>query len=393
MKTPPLSPQRKEDLEDANGDKDSSSNSGDVAAATNTSTSIGGRLTFYKDGKFIFQLAAHHQHQPYNNQSTITTPCRWVPVPTVLQQQKNNVKSLPVVITGSSTDTLSSPHKKYRSGQPEVLLQQQRRQDVDNSMKKTVLSLPQVLPANDHSITAILSGGESSSPPILVNNKASPVPYRHHTSSSSSSSSSSRKRSAVETTTIAPIPLVPVVGTGSIDHSARMSTMVIPPPTANVNVVNDPSVALTSLHQLPTLHLPNVASAAAADYFNVLYHQVAMAAIAYQTHPQLSKLQAPPSLLSSQYPSVSPSIVTPRILHQQQQYHPAPMVQQQQQRPLPYQHRLQHTNVGAKKRTLGTMGYDGGLEAKNLTTVDEESSSSTDLLTIFPNLPLISLLP
>lgn len=48
MKTPPLSPQRKEDLDDANGDKDSSSNSGDVAAATNTSTSIGGRLTFYK---------------------------------------------------------------------------------------------------------------------------------------------------------------------------------------------------------------------------------------------------------------------------------------------------------------------------------------------------------
>lgn len=52
MKTPPLSPQRKDDLDDANGDKDSSGTSGDVAAATNTSTTIGGRLTFYKGKQF-----------------------------------------------------------------------------------------------------------------------------------------------------------------------------------------------------------------------------------------------------------------------------------------------------------------------------------------------------
>lgn len=289
---------------------------------------------------------------------------------------------MPVVISGSSTGTLSSPHKKYRLGQPEVLLQHNRQQDVlDNSVNKTV-SLPQVLPTNDHSITAILSGGESSSPPIVVNNKSSPVPYRHHTSSSSSSSSS-RKRSAVETMNIAPIvplaPLVPVVGTTSIDHNARMSTMVIPPPSVNASVVNDPSIALTALHQLPTLHLPNVSSSAAADYFNVLYHQVAMAAIAYQTHPQLSKLQAPPSsLLSSQYPSVPPSVVAPRMI--QQQYHPAPMVQQQQ-RPLPYQHKLQQrSSVATKKKTLGAIEYDGGIEANNLAVVaavDEESSSST----------------
>lgn len=344
-------------------------------------------IFYFTDGKFIFQLAAHHQQQPYNNQSAITSPCRWIPVPTVLQQQKNNVKSLPVVITGSSTDAISSPHKKYRSGQPETLLQ--RRQDaVDGGVKKTVvLSPPQVLPTNDHSITAILSGGESSSPPITVNSKPSPAPYRHHTNSSSSSS---RKRSAVvETTTVAPMP---VIGTASIDHSAspRMSTMVLPPPPStvvNAGVVNDHSGALTALHQLPALHLPNVGSStAAADYFNVLYHQVAMAAIAYQSHPQLSKLQAPSSsLLSSQYPSAPPTIVAPRMLHQQQQFLPAPTVQQQQkqqQRPLSYQHSLQpHSSIGAKKRTLDTMKYDGGIEAKNLdvvaATVDEESSSST----------------
>lgn len=263
-------------------------------------------------------------------------------------------------------------------GQSENLLQQQRRQDViDNSVKKTVLSPPQVLSANDHSITAILSSGESSSPPIIVNNKASPGPYRHHTSSSSSSS---RKRSAVETTTITQMP---VVCTASINPSTRMSTMGLLPSTVNASVVNDPSVALTALHQLPNLHLSNVASTAAADYFNVLYHQVAMAAIAYQSHPQLSKLQAPPlSLLSSQYP-VPPTIVAPRMLHQQQQYHPAPTVQQQQQqrRPLLYQHKPQiHSSVSAKKRTLGTMEYDGGIESKNLAVVaavEEESSSST----------------
>lgn len=248
--------------------------------------------------------------------STITTPAT--------TSMTNSI----INITGND-----SPHKKYRLGEQQVLQQQRV---VDKCVKKTVsTSLPQsqIISTNDHSITAILSSGavgakrpngcgtttvvdteisvisSSSSNTIIPPQKNHPAPvsllrtllkspnsesnalpvvasttssnYRHNTSSS-------RKRSAIESTI--PIVTTPVVTT--VETGPRTTAMAIPPTTG---LVND-----AALHQIPSLHHPTTAGQlAAAGYFNVLYHQAAMAAaMAYQTHAQLPKS----SLLSSQYP-------------------------------------------------------------------------------------------
>ncbi|CAH1733205.1 unnamed protein product [Aphis gossypii] len=617
VKTPtmPLS-SPKQTGDDNNGDRDSSSSThSDEAAASTTPTSIGGRLTFYKDGKFIFQLAAHHQQNAYNT-SAITSPCRWVPVPTVIQQHKNNVKCIgewsqnqqnktiwpylvsntasdskspqpiqqsqpqtvrigerkqqfqhrttppplslitstgntttqsggivvatttnivrrpsrkcsttiaaenitdfqhlrcqpsaqsrglprrsqqhqhqafmmiatetikvqrrllslpkkqslwcqrkrksviknstlqelkppkinlecvvrnlwcrrhttelllrrqlsinnsgdtvaaaisavvdvpPIVsrhVTVSSTSVVdsscsntggskrrsmvspspttatqipvtattitlsnksgnSSPHKKYKLGYqqpPEQMLLPQRRLVVDKNVKKVIPQPPpQAMSTNDHSITAILSGGaagakrsngsgaismvmdpencvittptststilsphknlntpspaplsllrtllkspsgESGSPPIAASTNG--VGYRHHTNSS-------RKRSSVES--------LPPINAASVKVENGLGTPSMSIPSVGANAADNASAVLTALHQLPTIHHPAAGQLAAAGYFNVLYHQAAMAAaMAYQTHAQLpqplSKSQPPP-LLSSQFPTTS----------------------------------------------------------------------------------------
>lgn len=247
--------------------------------------------------------------------------------------------------SSSSTDICintgsRSPHKKYRFGQhqQQSILPQQRRLVVDNSVKKGVQSPQSSVSTNDHSITAILSSGaaagpkrisgitpsidlegsgiitsttnttvsvsaaitplknsaplsllrtllkspsgELSLPQSVVSTNGSSGGYRHHITGS-------RKRLAVESTAVLPSPIVgAVVDMNDLRTSANIS---IAPPTV-ASTVND---GLTALHQLPGLHHP-----AAAGYFNVLYHQAAMAAAkAYKRHAQL-----PQPLISSRFP-------------------------------------------------------------------------------------------
>jgi hypothetical protein len=250
--------------------------------------------------------------------STITTPSTTSMTNSIINIAGNN-----------------SPHKKYKLGEQQVL--QQQRRVIDKCVKKTVstsLPQPQIISTNDHSITAILSGGpvgakrpngcgittavdteisviSSSSNAITPPQKSHPAPisllrtllkspnsenntlpvvasttssnYRHNTSSN-------RKRSAIDST----IPIVTTPVATTIETGPRTTAMIIPPATG---LVND-----AALHQIPSLHHPTaVGQLAAAGYFNVLYHQAAMAAaMAYQTHAQLPKSQS--SLLSSQYP-------------------------------------------------------------------------------------------
>lgn len=262
-------------------------------------------------------------------------------------------------MTTSNKSGNSSPHKKYKLGhqQPsEPILPTQRRVVVDKSVKKSIPQPPpQVISTNDHSITAILSGGaagakrssssgavsmvmdlengvvtpttttsallsphknlhtrstaplsllrtllkspssESGSPPIAASTNG--VGYRHHTNGS-------RKRSSVESTTVSSIPSInaPAI---KVENGLGTSTIAIP--SVGTNAADNASAVLTALHQLPTTHHPAAGQMAAAGYFNVLYHQAAMAAaMAYQTHaqlpPPLSKSQ-PLALLSSQFPT------------------------------------------------------------------------------------------
>uniref|UniRef100_A0A2S2PN09 Protein hairless n=1 Tax=Schizaphis graminum TaxID=13262 RepID=A0A2S2PN09_SCHGA len=620
IKTPTIPPSLHKQMEDDNnGDKDSSSSShNDEAAVSTTPTSIGGRLTFYKDGKFIFQLAAHHQQNP----SALTSPCRWVPVPTVIQQHKSNVKCIgewsqhqqnktiwPYLVTNTASDSKSpqpvqqsqpptvrigerkqqqfqhrttppplslitsavntathaggivvatttnivrrpsrkcsttvavenvtdfqdqhcqpltqlrglprrsqqhqhqafmmiatntikvqrrllslpkkqrlwcqrkrksitknsilqelkppkinlecvvrnlwcrrhttelllrrqlsinnngdtmtatisavvdippvvsrhvtvssasvvdstcsntggskrrsmvspspttatpipvtattitlsnksgnsSPHKKYKLGHqhpPEQILLPQQRLVVDKNVKKTIPQPPtQTMSTNDHSITAILSGGatgakrsngsgahsmvmdpencvittptstttilsphknlntpspaplsllrtllkspsgESGSPPIAASTNG--VGYRHHTNSS-------RKRPSIESTVVSSLPPINAAAI-KVENGLGTSAMAIP--SVGANAADNASAVLTALHQLPTIHHPAAGQLAAAGYFNVLYHQAAMAAaMAYQTHAQLPQTlpkSQPPPLLSSQFPTTS----------------------------------------------------------------------------------------
>ncbi|XP_060859919.1 uncharacterized protein LOC132937112 [Metopolophium dirhodum] len=149
--TPPSLHRHMED--DKNGDKDSSSSSHSDEAAATTPTSIGGRLTFYKDGKFIFQLAAHHQQNSYNNPSALTSPCRWVPVPTVIQQHKNNVKCIgewsqhqqnktiwPYSVTNIASDS-NSPQPIQQSQPPTARICERKQQQFQHRTTPPPLSL------------------------------------------------------------------------------------------------------------------------------------------------------------------------------------------------------------------------------------------------------------
>lgn len=276
-----------------------------------------------------------------------TTACTTtIPVTAITTSSSNSTDIC--VNTGSR-----SPHKKYRLGQhqQQPILQQQRRLVVDNSVKKGVQSPQSSVSTNDHSITAILSGGaaagpkrisgiapsidseggvvitsttntsisvsaaitplknsaplsllrtllkspsgESGLPQTVVSTNGNSGGYRHHITGS-------RKRLAVESTAILPSPIVgAVVDMNDLRTSANMA---IPPPTAS-STVND---ALTALHQLPGLHHSAAAGQlAAAGYFNVLYHQAAMAAAkAYKRHAQLPQplLKLPQPLISPRFP-------------------------------------------------------------------------------------------
>lgn len=265
--------------------------------------------------------------------STLSATGITVPVTTM------TTSSLSIISSGNSS---SSPHKKYRFGQ-------QRR--IDNNVKKTILP-PQLVPqpsgvsTNDHSITAILSGGIAGTKRVGNGGVAmtaldpescgitstttitSPVvttPQKHHppfsaplsllrtllkcpSNESGGSSpivvncngasykhtSGSRKRSAVESTNVSLIqPSIigtPISASSVENNGPKVTTMTLPPIVAGTGSVNDVTTALNALHHLPTI--PNqasaaavaAASAAAAGYFNVLYHQAAMAAaMAYQT--------------------------------------------------------------------------------------------------------------
>lgn len=280
------------------------------------------------------------------------------PLPTITTTASTSIMTNSTInITGSN-----SPHKKYRLGQQQVL--QQQRRVVDKCVKNTVLtspSQPQIISTNDHSITAILSGGavgakrpngcgittvvdteisvisSSTTNAIITPQKNLPAPisllrtllkspssesnalpivessnssnYRHNTSCS-------RKRSAIEST----IPIVATPVATTLETGPRTTAMAVPP---TASLVND--ATLTALHQIPNIHHPAAAAAgqlAAAGYFNVLYHQAAMAAaMAYQTHAQLPqslpKSQTSP-LLSSQFsPTVDASNGWQRQLNRQ----------------------------------------------------------------------------
>jgi len=271
------------------------------------------------------------------------------------------VTNTTMALSNISSSDNSSPYKKYKMGHqqpPEQVLPPQRRMVADKSVKKAIPQPPpQTISTNDHSITAILSSGalgakrssssgavamvmdpenviisttttttsavvltphknlltqspaplsllrtllkspsgESGSPPTAASTNG--VGYRHHTNGS-------RKRSSVESTAVSSIS---PINAAAVQIENGLGTSPIPPVVANAS--DNTSAVLTALHQLPTIHHPAAGQLAAAGYFNVLYHQAAMAAaMAYQTHAQLpqplQKSQAPP-LLSSQFPTTS----------------------------------------------------------------------------------------
>jgi len=267
-------------------------------------------------------------------------------------------------MTLNNKSSNSSPHKKYKLGYhqpPDQILPPQRRAVVDKISKKAIPQPPpQVISTNDHSITAILSGGaagtkrssisgavsmvidpengvvttttttsavlsphknlhtpspaplsllrtllkspssESGSSPITSSTNG--IGYRHHTNSS-------RKRSSVESTAISSTPSI---NAGAIKVENGLGTPTIAIPSVGGDAADNTSAVLTALHQLPTIHHPAAGQLAAAGYFNVLYHRAAMAAaaMAYQTNAQLPQplpKSQPPSLLSSQFPITSGS--------------------------------------------------------------------------------------
>jgi len=177
-----------------------------------------------------------------------------------------------VVTTTATTSAVLSPHKNLHTPSPAPL-----------SLLRTLLRSP---------------NSESGSPPIAATTNG--VGYRHHTNSS-------RKRSSVESTAISSIPSI---NAAAIKVENCLGTSTIAVPSVGANAAENASAVLTALHQqLPTIHHPAAGQLAAAGYFNVLYHQAAMAAaMAYQTHAQLPqplpKSQSP-SLLSSQFPTTS----------------------------------------------------------------------------------------
>jgi len=267
---------------------------------------------------------------------------------------------IPITATTMTLNTKSSnssPHKKYKLGHqqpPEQILPPQRRVAVDKISKKAIPQpSPQVISANDHSITAILSGGATGAKRSSISGAVSMVmdpvngvvttatttsavlsPHKNlHTPSSAPLSllrtllkspscesgsspiasnsngvgyrtNSSRKRSSVESTTVSSTPSI---NAAAIKVENGLGTPTIAIPSIGGNAADNTSSVLTALHQLPTIHHPAAGQLAAAGYFNVLYHRAAMAAaaMAYQTNAQLSQplpKSQPPSLLSSQFP-------------------------------------------------------------------------------------------
>lgn len=277
------------------------------------------------------------------------------PLPTITTPATTSIITNSIInSTGSK-----SPQKKYRLGQEQVL--QQQRRVVDKFVNKTIPTSPshsQIISTNDHSITAILSGGavgvrrpngcsitpvidteisvisssttntlitSQKNPPTPISllrtllkspsNESNALPVVASTNSSNyiHNSVSSRKRSAIES--IIPIGATPVATT--VETGPRTTAMAIPP---TAGIVND--TTLSALHQIPTLHHPAAAGQlAAAGYFNVLYHQAAMAAaMAYQTHAQLPQSlpkTQPPPLLSSQFPPTVDASCWKRQLNRQ----------------------------------------------------------------------------
>lgn len=262
----------------------------------------------------------------------------------------------------SNSNINNSPHKKYRLEQ-----QQQRRAGSNNDTKKTaVLQLPTI---NDHSITAILSGGAVGAKRFgssIVNSKSCAttsnadiaILHKNHLTPSPAplsllrtllkspvgennaqpilantddggynfyNTGSSRKRLAIESTNGPPIHDVmsslhtnvggAAVVDATVKNNGKTSSMVMPSKSAatvaggNAAAVND---IPTANHQLPMLHHPTTTSTAAAasaaarqltaaSYFNVLYHQAAMAAaLAYQNNTQLPQTLLKP-ILPSQF--------------------------------------------------------------------------------------------
>lgn len=234
----------------------------------------------------------------------------------------------------------SSPYKKYKLGS-----KQQRKSVVNKSVKITVPTVS----ANNHSITAILSGnvsgtkrGNGSVSTIIDPNNC----FITNTSTSSSlpiipqknilttqpsllrtllkspncenrlpsgvvSSNDSGNRT-ISSRTQSAVELITPVGAPEVNNSNALKTPIALPSTLGINVTSDAAATHTTI-QLP-LHHPAAAEqlTAAAGYFNVLYHQAAMAAaMVYQNHSQMSQpllkptplsKSQPSSLLSSQFP-------------------------------------------------------------------------------------------
>lgn len=285
-------------------------------------------------------------------------------------------------IAGGNSKNNSSSHKKCKLEQPRVLL---------GTDKISVLPQPLVTPApnlsaNDHSITAILSGSSvgakrssgviavkgdlencgintsttstsstinsvvmsqknmSPAPLSLLrtllkspnNETGSPLPVEHSNSESCITrhhAGYSRKRSAVEMTNLISPVKPPATNTPTEVNSSLKSKQAIST-AIGTNAINDATAALTAFHQLPALHPTAAEQLAAAGYFNVLYHQAAMAAaMVYQSQAQLSqplsKISQPSSkspLLSSQFPITGSTVNNnwQRKLNRQPHFLPTP---------------------------------------------------------------------
>lgn len=256
-------------------------------------------------------------------------------------------------LSGIGSNSSSSPLKKYKIGHN----QQKRQLFVDSSPKIAIPSLSAHTPTNNHSITAILSGNimgakrgstttsiketdpcvisstvtstSTASPVTTPQKNVSPAPLSllrtllkspscetnsqpvKQASSNSSgymkqNTGSSRKRSAIDSQIISPA----IISTPEVSNSGPITATMAISPTIKNSAVDDSTAALSVLRQLPTLQHPGAAGQlAAAGYFNVLYHQAAMAAaMAYQSHVQLPQslskptpLSQAPTMLSSQF--------------------------------------------------------------------------------------------
>lgn len=233
----------------------------------------------------------------------------------------------------------SSPYKKYKLGS-----KQHRKSVANKSVKITVPAVS----ANDHSITAILSGnvsgtkrGNCSISTIIdqnncfitntsISSNLPIMPQKNILTTQTSllrtllkspncenrlqsglvSSNDSGNRTIINRTQSA-VELTTPVGAPEVNNSNALTTPITLPSTLSTNVTSD-DTATHSTIQLPLHHPAAAEQLTAAGYFNVLYHQAAMAAaMVYQNHSQMSQpllkptplsKSQPLSLLSSQFP-------------------------------------------------------------------------------------------